>query len=591
MNILGIHYGHNATVAYIKDGKLEFAMSEERFNRLKNSNGFPVLTLDYVYKNYINPNQVDKVVIFQKDIAGYLGMKRVGFKSVRDFGTFNVNFQRKYSFKKHVLSKIPGINFTRSFVGKSIKKFYAWKDRQTQESLKYFSKMLQVPSEKISFSFHHASHAYAACMNLDEKKKTLVITMDGEGDGESSTVSVYENFKLEKLSSNPVSVSLGYFFTEITKFLGMTPNEHEFKVMGLAPYAKQEKARELYERFKDLVVLNKDLEFESKIPTNKLEYYFLENLYAQRFDTVSAFAQIFLEEKVLEWVKAWVSKTGIRELAVSGGVFMSVKLNQKISELPEVDSLFVMPSGADESTAIGAAFFGYLEKNTEINMTPSPVKFTDLYLGNSYSSSNIREVLKNLDVEKKFDISEFKNEFEIEKQVAKLLSENQVVARFKGRTEWGARALGNRSILANPTSRDNLRIINEMIKNRDFWMPFAASVLEEDEKRYLINSKNIKAPYMAITFPTTELGQKHLPAAIHPYDFTCRPQIVYKDWNKEYYTLISEFKSLTGIGGVLNTSFNLHGEPNVESPKDALRTLENSGLKYLAIENYLISKK
>lgn len=591
MNILGIHYGHNATIAYIKDGKLEFAMSEERFNRLKNSNGFPVLTLEYVYKHYLRPEQVDRVVIFQKDIAGYLGMKRVGFKSVRDFGTFNVNFQRKYSFKKHVLSKLPWVNLVRSFAGKTIKKFYEWKDTQTHESIKYFSKMLQVPNEKISFCFHHASHGFAACMNLEPNKKTLVLTMDGEGDGESSTVSVYENFKLKKISSNPVKVSLGYFFTEITKFLGMIPNEHEFKVMGLAPYAKQEKARELYEKFKDLVVLNKDLEFESKIPTNKLEYYFLENLYAQRFDTVAAFAQIFLEEKVLEWVKAWVNKTGIKDLAVSGGVFMSVKLNQKISELKEVESLFVMPSGADESTAIGAAFFGYLKKCEEKNMVPSPVKFKDLYLGNAYSQNELSEILKSSGAYDRYEISELKNEFEIEKEVAKLLSQNQVVARFKGRTEWGARALGNRSILANPTSRDNLRIINEMIKNRDFWMPFAASVLEEDEKRYLINPKNIKAPYMAITFPTTELGQKHLPAAIHPYDFTCRPQIVYKEWNPEYHALISEFKNLTGIGGILNTSFNLHGEPNVESPQDALRTLENSGLKYLAIENYLIYKK
>lgn len=591
MNILGIHYGHNATVALVQDGKLVFAMSEERFNRLKNSNGFPWLTLDYVYKHYVKPEEVDKVVIFQKDVAGYLELKHRGFKSVRNFASTNVNFGRAYNLKKHLLSLLPGYITLRLKLGRLRHKYNVWRDNRTHESLLWFATATKVSKDKIIFSEHHMSHAYAACFNLNPEIQTLIFTMDGEGDEISSTVNTYQNYSLQNLSSNPVSVSLGYFFTEITKFLGMIPNEHEFKVMGLAPYAKQERAKELYEKHKGLLWLNDQLEFESKIPMHRLEYYLLEQLSGQRFDTIAAFAQIFLEEKVLEWVSAWIKKTGIHHLALSGGVFMSVKLNQKIAELPEVESLFVMPSCADESTAIGAAFYGHLMAHEEKQSTMTHKPFTDLYLGNEYSHQEIKQYLQENGVMNKFTVTEYPEPFAIEKKVAELLAQNHVVARFAGRCEWGARALGNRSILANPSSRDTLRIINEMIKNRDFWMPFAASILEEEQDRYLNNPKKIAAPYMAITFNTTQLAHEHLSAAIHPYDFTCRPQVVNKHWNPTYHYLMSEFKNLTGIGGILNTSLNLHGEPNVESPLDAIHTLSESGLQYLAIGNFLISKK
>ena len=268
MNILGVHYGHNATVAVIKDGKLIFAMSEERLNRLKNSNGMPVKTLEYVYENIVKPTDIDMAVLFQEGIAGYLGLKRSGFKSVRDFGVFNINFSRHYSLLKHLVYKFPGYFVLRKFLGLAKNWLLLKYDNITGTSMEYFAKSLRLPKEKIFSCGHHPSHAYATCMNLDPNEKTLIFTMDGEGDGLSSTVSIYNNFKLETISTNPVEVSIGYFFTEITKLLGMIPNEHEFKVMGLAPYAKQERARKLYEQHKDLLVLNEKLQFESKIPTN-----------------------------------------------------------------------------------------------------------------------------------------------------------------------------------------------------------------------------------------------------------------------------------------------------------------------------------
>jgi carbamoyltransferase len=180
---------------------------------------------------------------------------------------------------------------------------------------------------------------------------------------------------------------------------------------------------------------------------------------------------------------------------------------------------------------------------------------------------------------------------DINHRLARLLADDQIVARCSGKMEFGARALGNRSILANPSRFDNLHKINDAIKSRDFWMPFTPSILEEDMNRYIVNPRNLQAPYMSMTFDTTVNARRDLAAAIHPRDFTARPQCVMKDWNPDYHELITHFKALTGIGGVLNTSFNLHGEPNVCSPQDAIRTVDRSGLKYLAMGRFLLEKK
>ena len=263
---------------------------------------------------------------------------------------------------------------------------------------------------------------------------------------------------------------------------------------------------------------------------------------------------------------------------------MNVKANQLIAELPEVKSIYIVPSCGDESTSFGAAFWAY-QKYADVEKYPI-VPLKDLYLGTEYSDREISQELKkvryrSLKIEKKADI---------EKTVAGLLAKNKIVARFKGRAEWGARALGNRSIIANPSSFNVIKEINDQIKSRDFWMPFAPSIKLERLEKYVTNPKKIKVPYMIMTLDSTDLGKKELVAAMHPYDGTLRPQAVERDWNPGYWRLIDEFEKLTGIGGVLNTSFNLHGFPIVQTPEDALYVLEHSGLKYLAIGSYLVSK-
>jgi carbamoyltransferase len=179
---------------------------------------------------------------------------------------------------------------------------------------------------------------------------------------------------------------------------------------------------------------------------------------------------------------------------------------------------------------------------------------------------------------------------DIEEKIAELLERHVIVARLAGRMEYGARALGNRSILANPSNVDSVRVINEQMKNRDFWMPFAGTLLEERADDYLENPKKIFSPHMMLAYRTKPLAKKELRAAIHPYDFTIRPQILRESYNPSYYRILKAFEKRTGIGGVLNTSFNLHGFPIVLGPKEAWHAFENSGLTHLAMENHLISK-
>jgi carbamoyltransferase len=228
---------------------------------------------------------------------------------------------------------------------------------------------------------------------------------------------------------------------------------------------------------------------------------------------------------------------------------------------------------------MGAAFHWHAEQGGQVDPIGS------LYWGPDITDAQVERELpalqgKGYRVERCADI---------EREVAELLAKGEVVARAKGRMEFGARSLGNRSILADPTREDVVRVINDMIKSRDFWMPFAPSILEEESDRYLVNPKGMAAPYMIITFDTTEhVGD--LTGAVQPYDRTARPQVVQRAHNPEYHRLISHFADKTGRGAVLNTSFNLHGYPIVNDARDAIDVLERSGLQHLAVANHLISK-
>ena len=436
---------------------------------------------------------------------------------------------------------------------------------------------------------HHLCHAAAAYFGWGRmQEEILVLTCDGAGDCVCSTVSVGINGKLRTIARTDESHSVGAFYGKITYLMGMVPLEHEYKVMGLASYAENSpETQKMADGFHGL------FEFDARNPmvwrrrngSPPMQFaseYINRLIERKRFDHVAAGAQLFIEQFLTRWVQNCVRETGISKVALSGGVFMNVKANKRILELPEVQELFVFPSCGDETNAIGAAWLLYQSVFQEI---PEPL--THLYLGTGYSEKRVETALRNYKFTHRVLVEE---EPDIEQRVAELLSKGRIVARFKGKCEFGARALGNRSILANASRVDCVRTINQMIKCRDFWMPFAPSVLEERSEDYFRKPKPMPAPHMIMTFDTREQKRWAMAAAVHPYDFTGRPQEVSEKTNPDYYRLIKCFEGITGEGIILNTSFNLHGEPIVCTPEDALRVFDVSGLEHLALENVLLTK-
>lgn len=260
---------------------------------------------------------------------------------------------------------------------------------------------------------------------------------------------------------------------------------------------------------------------------------------------------------------------------------MNVKLNKLLGEMPFVKDFFVCGSSSDESLSIGACYF--LSRIKKLSNKPLPT----LYLGPGIDSATVHQELLKSGQAKKYKI--IKNVSS--KKIAQLLADGHVVARASGRTEFGARALGNRSILANPSRPDVVKQINEMIKGRDFWMPFALTVLDRYESRYLRNPKKYESNYMATCMDVHLNRKEEVRGGIHPYDHTVRPQILRREHNPEYHAIISEFAKITGIGAILNTSFNLHGYPMVNSVREALFVFKNSGLTHLVIGQTLIQKR
>jgi len=573
---LGVCYGHNATVAVIRDGQLVFCQSEERLNRIKNSTGFPVQTIDYVYRHVCKPEDVASATLFEKSVYGYLHLKANGFKP-HQYGDYLSPALEKARTRQWLAKSSLGWTLSKLRIGLQEKR-----SSLHQEAKTYFSHELRLDQSRVREVDHHLSHAYSTLPNVREWGRALIFTLDGQGDWVCATVNLFENGRLTVLDRTEHQHSLGYYYSAVTALLGMKPGEHEFKVMGLAPYAKREYYDALTERLNGLLDVDAQGRWVSQVTPRGLQDALEDCFRFQRFDNVAGAIQSLTERLVLKWIHYWMKKMNVSDIAVSGGVFMNVKVCQRLAESELVGKLFVMPSAADESTAVGCAIWG--SEQAQIPVMP----LQDLYLGVEFSDHEVESALQETKAHDRYSIVEAEN---INQRVAQLLADNHIVARCSGRMEFGARALGNRSILANPGRFEHLHHINDAIKSRDFWMPFTPSILEEDMARYIINPREMFAPYMCITFDTTLEARRDLVAAIHPRDMTARPQCVRKDWNPDYYELISCFKSLTGIGGVLNTSLNLHGEPNVCSPHDAIRTLDLSGLRYLAMGRFLLEKK
>ncbi len=583
MRILGINEGLNSSVAVLENGEIVFALQEERLNRIKEYAGFPTQAMDFTL-DYLKLGPLDFDAVCLSNLASPIRSRSYFLES------YDINAKTVF---EHLLDRDSTSALKRAWRGTPsfIKGMVSASRHHGNNDV--VSSLLEnkgFPKDKIRRTNHHMNHAACAYfgMRKNSTEKHLVLTLDGGGDDACSQVYMAENGQMTLLAETPVGHSIGQIYSRMTHMMGMKPHEHEYKLMGMAPYADDKYSRPVIEFLETLLDLDPSnpLKFKSKCgDTTYVEPLLEKGLRRVRFDSLCGGMQEFCENLMVKWVKACVEKTGINKVVAAGGVFMNVKANKLISDLPEIEFFDVFPSCGDETLGFGAAWLEAVKQDPSMN---EKIVFNNFYLGPN-SDFDLEKAKEEYG-----DRFEFVSDNNLPEKVANLLAEGEIVARACGPMEFGARALGNRTIMADPGRPNVIPTINKMIKMRDFWMPFAPSVLREWIDIYVKRPKSLPedtvSPWMMHTFDTTEKSSDMM-GATHPYDGTARAQVVNKSINPEYHDILTRFAKKKDKGVILNTSFNLHGFPIVMGACDALYVATHSDIRYLMLPDCLAVKK
>jgi carbamoyltransferase len=439
---------------------------------------------------------------------------------------------------------------------------------------------------------HHKCHA-ASVYYLSDFDDSAVLVMDGSGENQSTTTWLGKDGELSLQSQWLLPNSLGWFYSALTEWLGFSAYSGEGKVMGLAAYGKP--SPEIAKKLK--LVCNMDEDGDYRVDPTYI--YFGERSYSKKFTDklvsllgeprvpeselsdyhidVAYETQKLLEEASTRITKRLMKDTGTSNLCVSGGVAMNCKMNGLLSNLGCVDNIFINPASHDSGTAIGAALLACKEMGVKLPKT----KLEHAYYGPSFSDEEIETALKHCQLK-------YKKVDDIASECARLLSEDNIIGWFQGASEFGARALGARSILANPTNKGMKDIINARVKYREGFRPFAPSMIEEVKDKYMESPKY--SPFMILAYQFKDEYKKLFPSVVH-VDGSVRPQTVSKEHHPLYWNLINEFGKIVGHPIIINTSFNVRGEPIVNTPLDAIRCFFSTGLNVLAIGSFLIFKE
>ncbi|RWE56390.1 carbamoyltransferase C-terminal domain-containing protein [Mesorhizobium sp.] len=558
MRILGVHDGHGSSASLVTNGRLRRVLQEERFSRVKNQGGLPVLAIREIL-------DLEGIGLSDIDLVAF-ATQRFRNPRMHDSGLVHATF----------LDLFRGTHYSQQSSEMAADDLVALQDTRSS----WFK--AGGYSGAVTFVDHHLCHALVALHGTGASRSPcLVMTCDGQGDGLSATVSAYEGGTLTLLDSVHRDDSVAQIYSYITFLLGFLPLEHEYKLMGLAPYgASSQSAMQVSRLLAEMFLFEQARPFSWRraelVPKSELmPAYLVELLRYRRFDDIAAGLQMFFEEFIVQWVQRSAKAAGMTRVAVGGGAFMNVKLNGRLATLPELTSVDVFPSCGDESNSIGAA---YAHSDRIVAN-----KF-DIRTGRVFGNEAIEKLLGGI-----ADLR-IKRVTNIASECASLLSSGEIVARFDGGSEFGARALGNRSILADPRRGDLIEVLNRAIKNRDFWMPFAATIMEPYADGIIHRRENKRSAHMMYTFSVRDSARKSVYAALHPRDFTCRAQLLERPDNERYYELLEQFLIRTGVPALLNTSFNLHGEPIVETPSDAIRVFMKSGLRHLVLGDLMIEK-
>jgi carbamoyltransferase len=554
MKILGIScFYHEAAAGLVDNGKIIAASSKERFTRQKHDASFPEEAINFCLNQAeIDAQDLDWVVFYEKPL---------------------IKFQRQLLL---ALEYFPN---SRSFFVDAMKNLFAgklWIKSAIAQNLK-------IDPEKILFVPHHLSHA-AAAFYPSPFKSSAYLTLDGVGEWTTGSFGKCLGNKIMPIGELQFPNSVGFLYSAITAYLGFEVNDGELKVMGLAAYGKPsvtDKIRKLYSQSKDgSIKLNLEY-FNFHLSSKDMFSSRLSKLLKDiKPADIAASLQKCTEEIIFSMLDYIYQETKEDNLVFGGGVALNSVINGQITRRSKFKNIFIFPASGDDGGAVGAALLIY----HQIFGHEKRIPLENVFLGKSYTSFEIEKFLKEKNIKyKKLSVKNLIN------SVAKRLADGEVGGWFEGRAEYGPRALGHRSILADPRDPKMKDLVNAKIKFREEFRPFAPVVLKDLASKYFKNIDNNLSPFMLGTFDATSLAKKTVPAVVH-LDGTSRIQTVNDNFLGKLPKLLKEFRLLTGVPILLNTSFNLKGEPIVNSPKDAYKTFLRSGLDFLVLENFLVEK-
>jgi carbamoyltransferase len=563
MKILGLNFSNDSAAALVVDGRIEAAVQEERFSRVKHDRAFPFQAVQYCLAHGgLQLAELDAVAFFWNPL------QHMDTYSARMNSAFRHHLEYLYDVPASLARYLPT----------------AW------TRAPYVKLSVPLPDgRELPFYFveHHLAHAASAFLG-SPWDEAAILTVDGYGERTTTLLARGKGTSLEVLGRVDFPHSIGSVYAAVTEFLGFKPNRDEGKVMGLASYGQPR----YLEAFRELVRLTDD---GYEVDLNAFRYYLeaphrFSDAFVARFGApraaeaplterdqdLAASLQARTEEVLLHLARRLREKTGLKALAMAGGVTLNCVANGRLQREAGFDEYFFLPASSDAGASLGAAL--YVEH--VLGKNPARLPFPGEYLGPCYTDAQIEERLARGGVRAvRVD--------GIEQRVAELLAEGRIVGWFQGRAEFGPRALGNRSILADPRRVDMKDVLNARVKFREPFRPFAPSICEEACGQFF--SSAVPSPYMLRVYDTLPDKRGVLPAITH-VDGGARVQTVNRQQNPKYYDLIRAFGDLTGVPCVVNTSFNVRGEPIVTTPEEAYRCYASTDMDALAIGSYLFVK-